>query len=106
MQAVILKRNGVSGSLLYCNTGTPDCSIKRSFIQNYTQTTTASNHTFSLRTSNVAISDSGVYVAKVELNGIYSKNKITVITSSFTISVTTTMASSSSTCKLMKNFKL
>ncbi|XP_019862424.1 PREDICTED: uncharacterized protein LOC109591057 [Amphimedon queenslandica] len=85
--AVILKKAGAGSSLLYCYTDGRGCSVKNSFIQNYTPTDAPSNFTASVKTSNVNISDSGTYEAKVELNDINNQNYISVISSTLTLSV-------------------
>ena len=83
--AVKLRKDNVG--LLFCYTDGRGCSVKNSFIQNYTRIDTASNFTASMRTSNVNISDNGTYEAAAELNDINNRNYISVISSTLTLSV-------------------
>ena len=102
--AVVLKKDG--SSLLYCYTDGSGCSVKKSFIQDYTQTDAPSNFTASVRTSNVTISDSGAYEAEVELININNPQYISVISSTLTLSVipkpTATVYSKCIECLLFK----
>ena len=96
--AVKLKKGGIP--LLFCRTDGGDCTVKKSFIQNYTQIDTASNFTASMRTSNVNISDNGTYEAIVELNDIKSGSTITQSTSTFDLSVMTATSSTITTSSI------
>ena len=102
--AVVLRKAGGS-SLLYCYTDGSGCSVKKSFIQDYTQTDAPSNFTASVRTSNVNISDNGTYEVEVELNGI-GENSQSISTSTSTFNLLVMAASSIITTSSIGEFTL